>query len=113
MCDWDTEAEQKQQISALLIHGQKSSFHFHLSTLTLLLTWDTQAPVVVAHTAAHSVGTGVQGTEVDQLSTGRASEACWAATTKAQGTSVARAVIVTRVGGTLVHYLLTGIRLIA
>lgn len=67
--------------------------------MTLLLTWDTQAPVVVAHTAAHSVGAGVQGTEVGQLSTGRAGEACWAATAKPQGTRVACAVIVTGVGG--------------
>lgn len=84
----------------------------YIDILTVLLTWDTQTPVVVTHTAAHSVGTGVQGTEVDQLSTGRASESCWAATAKPQGTRVTCGVIVTGVGGTLVHFLLTCNRLI-
>lgn len=77
-----------------------------------MLTRDTQAPVVVAHTAAHSMGTGVQGAEVDQLSTGRASEACWTTTAKPQGTRVACGVIVTGAGGTWVYNLLTCSRLI-
>lgn len=83
--------------------------------MTVELTWDTQAPVVVAHTATHSVGTRVQGAEIHQLSTGRAGEACWAATAKAPGTRtlrVARGVIVTGVGGARVHFLLTCSRLI-
>lgn len=74
------------------------------------LTWDAQAPVVIAHAAAHSVGARVQGTEIHQLSARRASEARRAAAAEAQGPgalSVARGVIVTGVGGTWVHLLLT------
>lgn len=74
------------------------------------LTWDTQTPVAVAHTAAHPVGAGVQGTEVHQLGTCRAGEACCAATAEPQGAGalcVARPVIVTGAGSTWVHLLLT------
>lgn len=83
--------------------------------MTVGLTWDAQAPVVIGHTATHSVGTRVQGTEIHQLSTGGASEACWAATAKRHGTRtlrVARGIIVTGVGGAWVHLLLTCSRLI-
>lgn len=84
-------------------------------SVTAELTWDTQAPVVIAHTATHPVGTRVEGTEIHQLSTRRASEACWAATAKAPGTRtlwVARGIIVTGLGGARVHFLLTCSRLI-
>lgn len=83
--------------------------------MTEELTGDTQAPVVIAHTATHSVGTRVQGTEIHQLSARRASEASWAATAKPPGTRtlrVARGIIVTGVGGARVHFLLTCSRLI-
>lgn len=81
-----------------------------LRCLTVQLTWDTQTPVAVAHAAAHPMGTGIQGTEVHQLGTCRAGEACGAATAKTQGAGtlcVARPVIVTGAGGTRIHLLLT------
>lgn len=74
------------------------------------LTWDTQTPVAVAHTATDPVGTGVQGTEVHQLGTSGTGEARCAATAEPQGAralSVACSIIVTGAGGTRVHLLLT------
>lgn len=86
------------------------SLHEEHESLTLQLTWDTQTPVAVAHTAADPVGTGVQGTEVHQLGACRAGEACCAATPKPQGAralGVACPIVVTGAGGTRVHLLLT------
>lgn len=76
-----------------------------------LLTWNTEAPVAVAHAAAHPVGAGVQGAEVDQLTTCGAREARCAATAKPQGAGalgVAGAIVMAGTGGTRVHLLLTG-----
>lgn len=96
-------------------HGEAQHGLFIVRDMTVKLTWDTQAPVVIAHAATHSVGTRVEGTEIHQLSTRRPSEAGWAATAKPPGTRtlrVARGVIVTGVGGAWVHFLLTRSRLI-
>lgn len=82
----------------------------------LQLTWDTQTPVAVAHTATDPVGAGVQGTEVHQLGTCGTGEARCAATAKPQGAralSVACSIIVTGAGGTRVHLLLACRTLVA
>lgn len=93
----------KQQ---LLLHSMLKKHQWLMQTLT----WDTQTPVAVANAAADPMGTGVQGTEVHELGTRRAGEACCAAAAKAQGARplcIACSIIVTGAGGTGVHLLLT------
>ena len=94
--------------------GTLSLYKKHLKTL--LLTWDAQTPVAVAHAAADPVGTWVQGAEIHQLGARGAGEARRAAAAEPQGAgtlSVARPVIMTGSGGTGVHLLLTGSSLVA
>lgn len=84
--------------------------------MTPQLTWDTQTSVAVSHAAAHSMGAGVQGTEVHQLGTSRTSEACCAATAKPKRSGslrIACAIIVTGTGRTGVDLLLTCCTLVA
>lgn len=93
----------------------KSIRHWH-GWRDMPLTWDAQTPVAVAHAAADPVSAGVQGTEVHQLGTCRAGEACCAAAAEPQGAGalgVARPVIVTGAGGTRVHLLLACSTLVA
>lgn len=98
-----------------IITREQQHWLLHSDKVTVQLTWDTQAPVAVAHAAAHSVGAGVEGAEVHQLSARGAGEARRAATAEAQGSRalrVACGIIVTGVGGTWVHFVLTCSRLI-
>lgn len=84
--------------------------------MTPQLTWDTQTSVAVPHAAAHTMGAGVQGTEVHQLGTSRTGEACCAATAKPKGSralGIACPVIVTGTGRTGVDLLLTCCTLVA
>lgn len=80
-----------------------------------MVAWDAETPVAGANTAADPVGTGVEGTEVDQLGAGGASEAGGAAAAEAEaGTlGVAAPVVVTGAGGTGVDSLLTRAALIS
>lgn len=100
------------QVSAggVVLAGGGQTLVIFLLTVQTMVAWDAETPVAVAHAAADPMSTGVEGAEVDELSTGGASEAGGAAAAEAQrprALGVTRPIVMARTGRTWVHLLLT------